>query len=99
MVDPTVRQATEAFLEATDDQADSVVLVLLGTLLGASTRVSALDTAQTADRVVEWLDRTWGSAPSERRTAAVVTLRSTFGHWRQQGWLGTDALNRTVLPE
>jgi hypothetical protein len=92
MVDPTVRQATEAFLDATDDEVDSVVLVLLGTLLGASTRVSALGTARTADRVVEWLDRTWGSAPSERRTSAAGTLRSMFGHWREQGWLDSDVL-------
>lgn len=92
VVDPTVRQATEAFLEATDEQVDSVVLVLLGTLVGASTRVSALDDSGAADRVAEWLERTWGPTSGERRAAAAATLRHTFGHWLEQGWLAGDAL-------
>lgn len=87
--DPTVREAVEALLTSRDD-VDPTTLVLLGTRLGAATRLSRLDVEATRADVEAWLDRTWGTTESPKRTRAVTTVGITMDHWRQQGWLTLD---------
>ena len=91
--DPTVRQATEHFLGQPGVDADSLTLVLLGGQLGASTRLSALDSDETAARVSGWLDDTFDTA-GERRTTALATVRAAFSEWHRQGWLSRDVATR-----
>jgi len=91
--DPTVRQATAAFLEHVDG-ADNLCLVLLGSMLGASTRLSAADTPETAERLAEWVTETWRTSPSDKRLSAVGTICDAVDHWRREGWLRTDLASK-----
>lgn len=85
--DPTLRQATERFLES-QEPTSSVALVLLGQLLGASARLSTVDSARTAGRIADWVTRTW--RPGADRDAAVTTVRAAVTFWRERGWLTED---------
>lgn len=84
--DPTLRQATEAFLSESGDPAHSLAMVMLGAHLGPATRLSAisLDAADLAD----FVDRTWGSGGN--RAQAAAALRAAFGYWHAKGWIATD---------
>ena len=87
--DPTVRQATTAFLEEVEG-ADTLCLVLLGSMLGASTRLSAVDTEEMATRVGAWAAETWGTSTDDKRRRAAETICDAVDHWRREGWLQTD---------
>jgi len=87
--DPTLRQAVEAYLGQVDGPTDSVALVLLGSELGSSVRLSTLDSTETAGRLADWVQRIWGSR-ADQRDRAVATLRGAFDYWRDQGWIGGD---------
>lgn len=87
--DPTVRQATEAFLEQASEPVDHLCLVLIGTELGASTRLSRLD-AQTAETIGAWMASKLGTATQERREQARTTITALVDHWLAQGWVSTD---------
>jgi hypothetical protein len=76
-----------AFLNEAGDQVDSLTMVLLGTKLGASTRLSRLDTPDTTIQLSAWIQQTYRP---EQRPAAVETLRRAFSYWRSQGWLSRD---------
>jgi len=89
LIDPTVRQATEAYLESAGSSADALTMVLLGTNLGPSTRLSRLDTPATASELARWVDQTYGGR-REQRDLAVATLCRAFGYWQERGWLTTD---------
>ena len=86
--DPTVRQATEAFLGQAREPTDSLCLVLLGTELGASTRLSSLD-HQTGEAIALWVDSRFGKAAT-RRELATATITDLVDHCLREGWLSTD---------
>jgi hypothetical protein len=86
---PTVRQATEAFLRDAEGPADSLCLVLLGTELGASTRLTSLG-QDTARLLATWVPATFKDAASARRASAERTIRDLVDHWLGEGWLETD---------
>lgn len=88
-MDPTVRQATEAYLEEAGSPTDALTMVLLGTKLGASTRVSRLDTQATAFELTRRVDQTYGGRREQRAHAIAVLLRA-FGYWQEKGWLTHD---------
>lgn len=97
--DPTVRQATEAFLQQATESVDSLCLVLLGAELGPSTRLSRLD-HQAAESVAAGLCEKFGEGASGRRDQAVATVIDLVDHWLREGWLCTDlaaGLRRTHL--
>ncbi len=87
---PTLRQATESFLQEAGTVPDPVVLVLWGAHVGASTRLSALDTEGAAADLAQWVGRTWAKGSAVRREAAVATLVAAVDHWRGHGWLAQD---------
>jgi hypothetical protein len=87
--DPTVRQAVEVFLEAAGSPADALAMLLLGTELGPSTRLSLLDTPATAAELTRWLDQTFQGRHEQRQEAAGV-LRRALGLWQEKGWLIHD---------
>jgi len=89
LTDPTLRQATKAFLNDAGEPTDGLTMVLLGTKLGASTRLSRLDTAAAVADLSVWLEQTYTARP-DQRSQAVATLRRAFAHWRAQGWLTHD---------
>ena len=89
LADPTVRQAVEAYLR-TDAQADSTAILMLGTHLGASTRLKALEQPQTATELREWFLRLWTEGSGGRREEARKTVLRAVDHWRAQGWLSGD---------
>lgn len=91
--DPTVRQATEAFLEQAD-APDPVTLVLWGQEVGANTRLSRLDADGAEHRPDVWLERTFGTQSEQRRALARATLAAAFTHWRESGWLRQDLAER-----
>lgn len=91
--DPTVRQATEAFLEQAD-AADPITLVLWGQEVGANTRLSRLDAPEHDHRPEVWLECTFGAQSEQRRAVARATLAAAFAHWRESGWLGQDLADR-----
>jgi hypothetical protein len=86
ITDPTLRQATEEFLEAAGGGADSLTMVLLGSKLGPSTRLSALDTEKTALFLAAWVEGTFGGR-EDRRRQAVATLRQAVAYWSKRGWI------------
>jgi hypothetical protein len=67
-----------------------VTVVVLGTMLGSSTRLSQVDDDQTAGALRAWLDRTWGAQAGPRRDHAVGTVRAALGYWRERAWLSRD---------
>lgn len=89
LVDPTVRQATEAYLESAGSPTDALTMVLLGRKLGASTRLSRLDTPATASELARWVDQTYGGR-REQRDHAIAVLCRAFGYWQEQGWVTND---------
>jgi hypothetical protein len=91
LVDPTVRQGIEQFLLQADQSADRLVLVLLGALLGPSTRVSSLDSPLTQGQVAVWFEEHWGRRSGRTgREAVRLTLVSLAGFWQDQGWVSLD---------
>lgn len=86
VTDPTLRQATEEFLEAAGQSADSLTMVLLGSKLGPSTRLSALDAEKTALFLRAWVEGTF-SGREDRRRQAVATLRQAVAYWQERGWI------------
>lgn len=91
--DPTLRQATEAFLTDSGGSADSLTMLLLGGRLGSTTRLSRLDTEEVAADIAAWVTETFGSRAAQRNQA-VDTLRQAVAHWRAQGWLTRDLAER-----
>ena len=89
LADPTVRQAVEAYLK-TDAHADSTAILMLGTHLGSSTRLKALEQPQTATDLREWFLRLWGERSGGRGEEARETVLRAIDHWRAQGWLSGD---------
>jgi hypothetical protein len=89
LLDPTVRQATEAVLNQAQGPTDSLCLVLLGTELGASTRLSRLD-EQTAESLRRWVRAKFGEASTARRDTAEATIKNIVDHWLREGWLAVD---------
>ncbi len=87
--DPTLRQATEAFLNEAGSSSDGLTMVLWGTEVGAATRLSRIDTPETAGDLARWVEETFGSCP-ERREQAVDVLRRATSYWTAQGWLKLD---------
>lgn len=87
--DPTVRQATEAFLNEAGSSSDGLTMVLLGTKIGAATRLSRIDTPETAGELARWVGETFGTR-SEQREQAVDVLRRATTYWTAQGWLKLD---------
>jgi hypothetical protein len=84
-----VRQATEAFLHEAQGPTDSLCLVLLGTELGASIRLSRLG-EDTARSLATWARAAFGEASSARRDSAETTIKDLVDHWLRQGWLTAD---------
>lgn len=89
ITDPTLRQATEEFLGDAGSSVDSVAMVLLGSKLGPSTRLSRLDTEATADELERWVAQTFTSR-KDQRAAAVTTLQRAVRYWLDHGWLTRD---------
>lgn len=87
--DPTVRQATEAFLKEAGSSSDGLTMLLLGTELGAATRLSRVDTPEAAGDLARWAQATFGTRP-EHRQHAVDVLRRATTYWTAQGWLKQD---------
>jgi hypothetical protein len=88
--DPTLRQATEAFLEQAGPEAETVALVLWGQQVGAATRLSRLDSEEAAHELAAWVVRVWGAQAAARREAVARTLVAAVDHWRERGWLVQD---------
>lgn len=89
VADPTLRQATEAFLGEAGAEASSLTMVLLGSKLGPSTRLSHLDTEATAGDLQRWVAETFASR-EDQREAAVRTLKQATRYWLDRGWLTRD---------
>lgn len=87
--DPTVRQATEAFLNRRAGDWSGLTMLLLGKLLGPSTRLSSLDNDMTPYRLATWLTETFG-ARAAQQTEAAETIRQVSAYWREQGWVSRD---------
>jgi hypothetical protein len=89
--DPTVRQATGAFLTEAGAGAGAhrLTMVIVGRELGASTPLSRLDNPQTAAHLRTWLDDIYGASDAQR-DHGVDTVRRALGHWHRQGWLTHD---------
>ena len=85
--DPTVREATTAYLQAHPD-ADPVVVTLMGVTLGPATRLSALDRDPAALRkqLLRWLDGDLSRYGEQRRQAAAEQVQAAFALWRDRGW-------------
>lgn len=91
LADPTVRQATEQFLLQADHPVDSVALVILGSFLGPSARVSSLESARTRTAVGGWFEGRWGSRSARAgRETARETVVSLAAYWQCQGWMSSD---------
>lgn len=87
--DPTVRQAMAAFLDQAGVTADSTAMLMLGTHLGASTRMSDLSRPQTAGELASWFEKLW-PGQGDRQRAARSTVVAAFDYWREREWLDTD---------
>ncbi len=92
-VDPTARQAIEAYLTATPE-GDSLTMLMLGRHLGPSRRVRDLDGEAEQQRLRTWFDRTWSVKDQPRRDAARAALTDVLAHWRARGWVGPETLQR-----
>ncbi len=92
-VDPTARQAIEAYLTATPE-GDSLTMLMLGRHLGPSRRVRDLDDEAEQQRLRTWFDRTWSAKDQPRRDAAEAALTDALAHWRARGWVGPETLRR-----
>ena len=93
LTDPTVRQATAAYLEAVPD-ADALTLTLLGAALGPATRLSVLDRDPDALRsqVISWAERDLGRYSAQRRSEVLDQVRLAFGYWSEQGWFAASSV-------
>lgn len=84
-------QAMAAFLEQADAGADSTAMLMLGTHLGASTRMSVLSRPQTADELTAWFAKLWSDRDA-RQVTARSTVISAFDFWRDRGRLELDVV-------
>lgn len=88
LVEPTARQAIEAFLTA-EPGGDSLTMLMLGRHLGPSRRVRDLDDAAEQQRLSEWFDQTWSPRDPQRRDTAREALGDVLTYWRGRGWVGS----------
>jgi hypothetical protein len=86
----TVRQAIEAFLKSGASDADATAMLMLGTHLGSSNRLTTLEGAAAAAALQAWFERTWGSRGGRGADTARRAVTAAVDHWREQGWLGDD---------
>ncbi|HSP59739.1 MAG TPA: hypothetical protein VLO09_01640 [Ornithinimicrobium sp.] len=94
---PSPRRTTCRRRWWTGTTLDPTVVLLLGTHLGPSTRVDALErSGHGADELREWVEGTWGRGA--RGAAARHTLTALADHWSDQGWTTTD-LAAAVRPQ
>jgi hypothetical protein len=88
----TVRQAlqqSQEQLAAEGTVLDPTVVLLLGTRLGPTTRLDALErSGHDPASVAAWVGSTWG--PEDRSTGAGHTLITLADHWLARGWTTTD---------
>lgn len=86
---PTVRQATEAFLNG-EVEADSTALIMLGAHLGPARRLEGLKDPTAAIELEEWFIRTYRGAAEDRRETARGTIVAIVDHWLHEKWLPVD---------
>ncbi len=56
---------------------------------GAATRISRIDTPESAGDLAHWVAETFGARPEQRQHAVDVLRRATT-YWTAQGWLKLD---------
>ncbi|WP_130012572.1 hypothetical protein [Serinicoccus sediminis] len=77
---------------------DPTVVLLLGTRLGSTTRLDALErSGHDPAAVATWVRSTWGSADTSGD--ARHTLTTLADHWLASGWTTTDLAAALRLPE
>lgn len=89
-VDPTARQAIGAFLTTSAGSGGATAMLMLGTYLGASTRLSRLSRADAPEDFRSRFDRTWPETSANRENAG-DSVRSAVDYWTEQAWLSPEA--------
>ncbi len=95
LVDPTARQAIEAYLTATPG-GDSLTMLMLGRHLGPTRRVRDLDGPAEQRQLEAWFEQSWSEADLRRREAARAALVDVLGFWRAEGWIRPETLHRVA---